>query len=220
MQPTLRFIPLVNPIDHAQQRKSRGARAHSALGMNAVTSLPLPFLLRFVLHFLLHFPHQVFEEVYIIFFAGVDALAQSRRKRMIFVQHHRNFAVPRAEHGLDVQPDQRPQPLFRIGDPAHRSDHTILRDLHRMVHDLEQDFVFALKVVVESALTELERRRDVVHRRGVIAALLKQTRGRTQDFLPGLDHRLAGHRLTWYTVAGGNTNGSTAGCRNSLDCRP
>ena len=81
--------------------------------------------------------------------------------------------------------------------PADGSDYALLRDLHGMVHDLEQDFVLALKVVIEAALAELERGGDVVHGSRVVAALLKQAGGRTQNFLPGIDHRLASHRVPW-----------------------
>ena len=76
-------------------------------------------------------------------------------------------------------------------------EHALLRDLHGMVHDLEQDFVLALKVVVEPAFAELERGGDVVHRGCVISALLKQPGGGAQNFLPGIDHSLASHRVTW-----------------------
>jgi hypothetical protein len=53
-----------------------------------------------------------------------------------------------------------------------------------MIHDLEQDFVLALKVVIEPALAEFERGGDVVHRCGVVSALLEQAGGGAQDFLP------------------------------------
>ncbi len=116
---------------------------------------------------------------------------------MVLVQHDGDLAIVGAEHNFDMQADQRAQPLFGIGNAAHRSQHAILGDLHGVVHDLEQDFVFALKVMVEAALAELERRRDVVHRSGVVAALLKQAGGRAQNFLPGIDQSLASHRVSW-----------------------
>ena len=73
---------------------------------------------------------------------------------------------------------------------ADRSEHAFLGDLHGVVHDLEKDFVFALKVMVEAALAELERGGDVVHGSGVVSALLKQARGGAQDFLPGINRSL------------------------------
>jgi hypothetical protein len=66
-----------------------------------------------------------------------------------------------------------------------------------MVHDLEQDFVFTLKVVVEAALAQLERRGHIVHRRRIVSALLKEARGCTQDLLPGIDYGFASHRVSW-----------------------
>ena len=52
---------------------------------------------------------------------------------------------------------------------------------------------FALEVVVEAALAELQRGGDIVHRGGVGALLLKQARGGAQDFLSGISGCLAGH---------------------------
>ena len=81
--------------------------------------------------------------------------------------------------------------------PRTGREHALLRDLHGVVHDLEQDFVFALKVVVEAAFAEFERGGDVVHRSRVVAALLEQAGGGAQNFLPGIDDSFAGHRGTW-----------------------
>ncbi len=92
---------------------------------------------------------------------------------MVFVQHHGNFPVPRAEHDLNVQPNQGAQALFRIGDAANRIEHTLLGDLHGVVHDLVQDFVFTLKVMIEAAFAQLERGGNVVHGGSVVTALLK-----------------------------------------------
>ena len=85
----------------------------------------------------------------------VDALAQARGQGMVLVQHHCNFAIARAEHDLNMQPDQRPQPLLGIGDASDRSEHALLGQIHGMIHDLEEDFVFTLKVVIQPALAEL-----------------------------------------------------------------
>ena len=96
-----------------------------------------------------------------------------------------------------MQADQGAQALLWIGDAAHGIEDALLGDLHGMVHDLVQDFVFALEVVVEAALAELERGGHIVHGSGVVAALLEQAGGSAQDFLPGVEHGLAGHRVTW-----------------------
>ena len=116
---------------------------------------------------------------------------------MVLVQHHCNLTVARAEHDFDVQSDQCPQSVAGIGDSTHWLEHALLGDLHGMVHDLEQDFVFTLEVVVEASLAQLECGGDIVHRRGVVPALLKQPCGGAQNFLPGVDDGVAGHRLTW-----------------------
>jgi hypothetical protein len=66
-----------------------------------------------------------------------------------------------------------------------------------MIHDLEQDFVLALKVVVESAFAEFERGGNVVHRGRVVSALLKKASGGAQNFLTGINQSVACHRVTW-----------------------
>src|SRR5271166_6488671 len=116
---------------------------------------------------------------------------------MVLMQHDGDFAIPRAEHDLDVQADQGPQPLYGVEDAAYGGEHAILCDLHGMVHDLEQNLVLALEMMVKSALAELECGRDVVHRCGVISALLEEAGSGSQDFLPGINQSLASHRVSW-----------------------
>ncbi len=52
-----------------------------------------------------------------------------------------------------------------------------------MRHDVKQDFVFRLEVVIEAALGELERGGHIVHGSRIVSLLLKKARGGTQDFL-------------------------------------
>jgi len=56
-----------------------------------------------------------------------------------------------------------------------------------MAHDVEEDFVFALKVVVEAAFAELKRRGNIVHGGRVVAPLLKEASSSAQDLLAGID---------------------------------
>jgi len=116
---------------------------------------------------------------------------------MVLVQHDRNFAVARAEHNLDVQTNQCAQALFGSGIPRTGLMTRSLRDVHGVVHDLEQDFVFALEVVVEAAFAQLEGGGDIVHGRGIVSALLEQAGGGAQNFLPGIDYGFACHRVPW-----------------------
>jgi len=116
---------------------------------------------------------------------------------MILVEHHGDFAITGAEHNFNMKPYQSFQPFDRIGDAAHGTEHALLRDLHGVIHDLEEDLVFALEVVIETAFAELESSGDVVHGGGVIAALLEEASGGAEDFLAGIDESLAGHRVSW-----------------------
>src|SRR5579864_4492308 len=130
----------------------------------------------------------------VILLARVDALAEAGRQGMVLVQHDRDFAISGTEHNFDVQADQGSQPLFRISNAAYWSEDTFLSDLHGVVHDLEQDFIFTLEMMVQAALAELESRGDVVHRGGVVAALLEQAGGGAQNLLPGIYRSFARHR--------------------------
>src|SRR6202162_4193576 len=92
LQLAFRLVPLVDPVDHAEQGKGGGTRSDLPFGVMRLLSLVLCFLL----NFLLNFGHEVFEEVNVFLFAGVDALAQRRGKGMVFVQHHWDLAIARA----------------------------------------------------------------------------------------------------------------------------
>ena len=54
-----------------------------------------------------------------------------------------------------------------------------------MAHQVEQDFVFALKVVIQPAFTELQRGGHIIHGSGIIALLLKKTGSGAENFLAG-----------------------------------
>jgi len=141
----------------------------------------------------LHVGDEVLDEMQVIFLARVDLAPQRRRQRMILVQHHRDFAVFGTEHNLNVQPDQRAQAFFRhvsagsVDAPCvnapHHVDDPIFRDLHGVRHDVKQNFVFRLEVVIKAALGKLERGGHIVHGRGIVSALLKKARSRAQNFL-------------------------------------
>lgn len=91
-----------------------------------------------------------------------------------------------------MQANQRAQALLRIGHRFGRIEHPRFGDVHGVVHQAEQNFVFALKMVIEAALAQLERSGNVVHRGGVVALQLKQARCRPKDFLPWI-RAIAGH---------------------------
>src|SRR5579872_7572553 len=189
LQISFRLVPLIDPVDHAEECKGRGARTHRAFSMS----------------YALHFRHQPFDEMYVLFLSRVNPLSQCRRQRMIFVQHDGDLAISRAENDFNMQPDQRTKTSLGIGNRACRSQHALLGDLHGVVHDLEQDFILALKVMIETAFAEFECGGDVVHRGRVVSALLEKAGGGAQDFLPGLNWGLTRHRVPWYTFARGIT---------------
>ena len=78
-----------------------------------------------------------------------------------------------------------------------RIDDAFLGDVHGVGHDVEEDFVFALKMMVEPALGEFEGRGDVVHGGGIVPLLLKKASGGVQDVLAGINSSFAGHRRPW-----------------------
>src|SRR6266849_3778257 len=190
LQSTLRPVPLVDPVDHAQQREGRCPWADYSLGLPRALQLG----------------DQALHEMYIVFLARVDAASQRRRQGMVFVQHHRDLAVAHAEDDFDMQADQHAQAFFRVGDVTHRIDYPLLGDVHGVIHQIEQDLVFALEMVVEAALAQLERSGHVVHGSRVVALLLEEASGSAQDLLAGVDRGLTSHSRTAYTVRNGNAN--------------
>src|SRR5271157_4651572 len=90
------FVPLIDPVDHADQGKGGRARRDRRRGITLA----------------LHVGDEVLDEVQVILLASVDLAAERGRQRMVFVQHDRNLAVFWTEHKLDVQPDQGAQTLF------------------------------------------------------------------------------------------------------------
>src|SRR6202167_968912 len=195
-QRTIRFVPLINPVDHPDQRQGGGAR-RDRRGRVALA---------------LDVGDEMLDKVQVIFLASVNLAAARGRQLMILVQHDRNFTVFRTEHDLNVKPDQRAQALFRhvnagyinLGsvDAPHHIDHLFLGDVHGVRHDVKQNLVFRLKVMIEATLGELERGGDIVHRSGVIALLLKEARSGAQDFLarllPRFDGSFPKHHTRWY----------------------
>ncbi len=180
LQVSFWFVPLVNPVDHAEQSEGCSSRGDRSLSLAAS----------------LHFCHQAFYEVYVFLLASIDPAPQRGRQRMVFVQHDGDLAIARTQYDLDMQPDQRPKTFLRIRDTAHRIYNALLREVHGVVHDLEENFVFALKVVVEATLTEFESPGYIIHGGGVVTALLKKARRRPQDFLTGIHQCFSGHRVS------------------------
>src|SRR5581483_10764501 len=84
-------IPLVNPVDHTQQRECGRPWVHD--GARLPDSL--------------NFCHQVLHKMNVIFLPRINPPAQRGRQRMIFVQHDGDLAIAGAEHHVDVQANQR-----------------------------------------------------------------------------------------------------------------
>src|SRR5579864_4072066 len=84
LQFSFRLVPLVDPVDHAQQSESGSTRADSRLCSPAA----------------LHVGNQALHEMHIFLLAMVDALAQRRGQRMVFVQHDGDLAIAWAEDDL------------------------------------------------------------------------------------------------------------------------
>ena len=53
-----------------------------------------------------------------------------------------------------------------------------------MVHQVEENLVFALEMVIQPALAELQSGRNIIHGSGVVSTLLEEAGGGAQDFLP------------------------------------
>ena len=83
------LVPLIEPVNHAQQGKGGRPRAHSS------ENSPI----------LLNLRNDRLQKTDIALFAGVDLLAKRRRQRVILVQQDRDLSVAGAQHDVDVQAD-------------------------------------------------------------------------------------------------------------------
>src|SRR5262245_45269685 len=92
LQGPLWSIPLVDPIDHSQQREGGGTGRDAGFRRSPT----------------LHFGNQVLHKMYIIFLAGIDSLAKRWRQRVIFMQHHGDLPVTFAQDDRNVTPDEHP----------------------------------------------------------------------------------------------------------------
>src|SRR5579863_4265083 len=72
LQFALRLVPLVDPVDHAEECKRGGPRAHAA-GRACATRLRLDF------------GNEALDEVDVIFLPRIDELAQPRRQGMVMI---------------------------------------------------------------------------------------------------------------------------------------
>src|SRR5437899_3179340 len=90
VQRAFRPVPLIDPVDHAKQRKCRRAWSYTA------SRRP----------FALHFRDQVLHKMNIVFLARVDATSHRRRQWMIFMKHYGDLPVAHAHHYLDVTADE------------------------------------------------------------------------------------------------------------------
>ena len=88
-QRTVGFVPLIDPVDHSDQRKGRGTRRDWRRRITRA----------------LNVGDEMLDEVQVILLASVDFAPERRRQRMILVQHDRNLTVFGTDHNLDVQPD-------------------------------------------------------------------------------------------------------------------
>src|SRR5207253_11404842 len=82
----------------------------------------------------------------------------------------------------------------------------LLGDVHSVIHQIEKDFILALKMMVEPALAQLQRGRNVVHGGRVVAALLEKASCRVQDILARVGGGFASHCRTGYTARNRNAN--------------
>ena len=89
LQVALVLVPLVDPVDHAEQREGRRACGDRTFGLASP----------------LHLGYEVFDKVDVFLFTSIDPAPQSRRQRMVLMQHNGDLAIARAEHYFYVQTD-------------------------------------------------------------------------------------------------------------------
>ena len=115
------------------------------------------------------------------------------------MQHHRDLAVTRTHDHFDVPANERAKAFFRIAHTLYPINHSLLRDVHRVIHQVEQNFIFALEMMIEPSFAKLQGCRHVVHGGGIVASLLKEASRGTENFLARINSGLAGHGEKDYT---------------------
>jgi len=123
----------LNPVDHAEKCKA-AARGLTAPFNAALAALDL------------HVGNLNLDEVNVTPSCARDAFAQRRRQRMILMQHHRDLAVARLSTTSRCSRIRSTEAFFGTHDSADSAMTRVLSQFHGVVHDLEQNFVFALKV--------------------------------------------------------------------------
>ncbi len=172
------LVPLIDPVDHSQQREGCRPWMDVVLGSQPA----------------LHCLDRVFEEVDITPLARVNPLAEPRGECAVLMQNDGDFAVPAAQEHSDVARDARPQPLDGIRDLPHDVQNLLVEDIQSMIHDLEQDFILALEMVVQRSLAQIQGRGNILHRSGLVPALLEKPRGGSENVAPRVGDRRRLHR--------------------------
>jgi len=162
---TVRPIPLVEPVDHAQQGKRSQAR-----GNRGLASLPM-----------LDLRDEILEHLDVLLFSRVDLSTQRPLQRTILVQNDGDLHVAGAHDQVNVADDRLAQRLTRVCDGLYSVGYVLLQNVHAIVHDLKQQPILATYVVIEARLGETYCQRDVLHRRAVVALLKKHARGDAAD---------------------------------------
>src|SRR6185437_5669215 len=108
---------------------------------------------------------------------------------MVFVKHNRDLSVSLAQHHRDVQPNERTQPFYRVGNGLGRLEHSLFRDVHGVVHQVKENFFLTLKMMIQAAFAQSQRGGDIVHGGGVISLLLKQASRGAEDLLSWVERR-------------------------------
>ena len=80
-----------------------------------------------------------------------------------------------------VAHDQLAQPILGIADRAYRHHHLVAHTVEAERHDLEEERLFAVEVVIEARLRQSERARDIADRRRIESPVAKDLRGGAAD---------------------------------------
>src|SRR5262249_20790982 len=92
-----------------------------------------------------------------------------------------DFLAPPAGDELDVPRHAGLEALHRIRDVLHLRENALLEHVHPVVHDLDEQLLLALDVVIEAGLGEATRVRDFLDAGPLVALLADEPRGGLED---------------------------------------
>src|SRR5579859_6465780 len=132
------LVPLVEPIDDSEQRKS--GRTRSKQGFAALLFLDAR--------------DEALEIMDVLALARVDFFMERSFERPIFVEDNRDFKVARPHNQVDVADDRLSELFTGVGNILDFIENRLLQDVHAVVHDFVEEVVLTYDVMIQTGFSK------------------------------------------------------------------